>query len=62
MNKPEIKCIKTKKCGWIGTNSDLVPIKKNSFSSDLTCPKCGGKTFYPIDENGKIKRLQTCTN
>lgn len=55
MTKPEIECCHTRKCKWKGKWSDLVPVpsKDNSGPLDVdenTCPKCGGKEFYRIEQ------------
>lgn len=51
-----VQCGHTKKCGWIGRESDFVYIqtardtrsmKRNGIVSTTgSCPKCGGIEFY----------------
>lgn len=55
----EIECCHTRKCGWRGMWADLIsiPSKSRAFRglsvSDNTCPGCGGKEFYRLDQEQK---------
>lgn len=52
MSDLRLLCVKTKKCGWVGLESELVrvPRKRTPTVQDSTCPKCGGKSFYRADD------------
>lgn len=50
MNNPtNIKC---RRCRWVGVHEELrrVPRLKEPDISDNVCPRCGCKTFTPIEE------------
>lgn len=44
-------CEHSRKCGWRGRNAELVekPDSKWPGSCTLTCPNCGGESFYIRD-------------
>ncbi|CRQ10829.1 hypothetical protein PAERUG_P60_London_6_VIM_2_11_13_06593 [Pseudomonas aeruginosa] len=50
MTERRLKC---RRCRWIGALSDLrpVPHPKESWRSDNVCPRCGCKTFSPIEDS-----------
>lgn len=61
--KPEIKCWKTRACGWRGMWADLVPREptKSELKTEAslrgkldikinTCPRCGARDFYKAED------------
>jgi hypothetical protein len=44
--------IKCRRCRWVGSHEELrcVPRQKDTCISDNVCPRCGCKTFTPIEE------------
>lgn len=49
MAEQRLKC---RRCRWVGTHSDLRkrPHPNHSWLADNVCPRCGSKTFNPIEE------------
>ncbi len=44
--------LKCRRCRWVGAHAELrsVPCPKQPYISDNVCPRCGCKTFTPVEE------------
>lgn len=46
------RLLKCRRCRWTGAFTELRrrPHPKDSWRSDNVCPRCGCKTFSPVEE------------
>lgn len=51
----KLRCWKVKKCGWVGTQEELAGKRCNAYVTDRVCPRCGAKTFYPVEEEEVVE-------
>ncbi len=49
MAESRLKC---RRCRWVGSQAELrsMPRPKDRSISDNVCPRCGCKTFSPVEE------------
>lgn len=67
MTNEYIQCSHTRKCKWIGLESEMdnIPSEQHPYinATDMVCPKCGNPEHYVLteDEFNKLKAKQ-CQN